>query len=475
MPGIQTFDTDNTLATLRDEWLYTMARLQKSPYTVAFVADFQAVGAKLDAASATQATLDDAATTAVAARDAADETLNPLVVQLAHAILAVTKNDRSDPHFVSYFGTQTPSEVTRPVLGPELATVAEWVAPLKAETDPGIHAVADPMEKAVAAGTAAEADVKATAKALSDFRLTGNRKKATDAFNAARGNLYGSLIKFQHDNPDLRLPSDWPAQFFKHTVKAAKYGNTSAEAQGHIDRLAAETTAAQAHQAELKAKEDALALAKKKRDDAQAQLATPEGEHEGGEGQAKGAQGRGEEEDQVGRRRPRRRIGGGVVPSCARAPFTASASAGPRGGRRRWRRRDSDAPRPGARPGTVRALHTRSTPRSYIVHPTTPAARAGAPSAPCPTSRNQELPDETPPHARHPHGLRHVRPRLAGQRRQQEIEQAFAKLDTDKDGKISREEAKSGPRLSPHFNEVNADKDGYITRADLKAFLEAHR
>jgi Ca2+-binding EF-hand superfamily protein len=54
------------------------------------------------------------------------------------------------------------------------------------------------------------------------------------------------------------------------------------------------------------------------------------------------------------------------------------------------------------------------------------------------------------------------------------VQDAFARLDTDKDGKISREEAKGGPRLASRFNEIDAGKDGFITRAELKSFLDAH-
>jgi Ca2+-binding EF-hand superfamily protein len=54
------------------------------------------------------------------------------------------------------------------------------------------------------------------------------------------------------------------------------------------------------------------------------------------------------------------------------------------------------------------------------------------------------------------------------------VDKVFARLDANKDGKISREEAQSGPRLASHFDAVDADKDGYITRAELQAFFAKH-
>jgi Ca2+-binding EF-hand superfamily protein len=54
----------------------------------------------------------------------------------------------------------------------------------------------------------------------------------------------------------------------------------------------------------------------------------------------------------------------------------------------------------------------------------------------------------------------------------QRVDAAFARLDTDRDGRISRAEAAKGPRMSKKFDKVDADHDGYVTRAELTAALE---
>jgi Ca2+-binding EF-hand superfamily protein len=54
------------------------------------------------------------------------------------------------------------------------------------------------------------------------------------------------------------------------------------------------------------------------------------------------------------------------------------------------------------------------------------------------------------------------------------VERAFARLDTNHDGKISREEGSRGRRIARHFDAIDADHDGFITPAELKAFLDAH-
>jgi len=45
----------------------------------------------------------------------------------------------------------------------------------------------------------------------------------------------------------------------------------------------------------------------------------------------------------------------------------------------------------------------------------------------------------------------------------------WKKLDTNGDGKISKEEAKAAPRLAERFDQIDTNKDGFITPDELKA------
>ena len=51
----------------------------------------------------------------------------------------------------------------------------------------------------------------------------------------------------------------------------------------------------------------------------------------------------------------------------------------------------------------------------------------------------------------------------------------MASLDADGDGAITREEAKSHPRLVEKFDAVDANKDGKLEKTELDAQREAHR
>jgi Ca2+-binding EF-hand superfamily protein len=55
------------------------------------------------------------------------------------------------------------------------------------------------------------------------------------------------------------------------------------------------------------------------------------------------------------------------------------------------------------------------------------------------------------------------------------VDKVFARLDADRDGRISRPEAEKGKRIANHFDKIDADRDGYVTRGELTAAIERLR
>ena len=47
-------------------------------------------------------------------------------------------------------------------------------------------------------------------------------------------------------------------------------------------------------------------------------------------------------------------------------------------------------------------------------------------------------------------------------------------LDANKDGSISRDEAKSAPRLAENFDAIDTNKDGTLTRDEMSAWRQAN-
>ncbi len=49
------------------------------------------------------------------------------------------------------------------------------------------------------------------------------------------------------------------------------------------------------------------------------------------------------------------------------------------------------------------------------------------------------------------------------------------KLDTDKDGRVSKAEAAADPKFAERFAQMDANGDGYVDRADFEARMERNR
>lgn len=57
--------------------------------------------------------------------------------------------------------------------------------------------------------------------------------------------------------------------------------------------------------------------------------------------------------------------------------------------------------------------------------------------------------------------------------RNKEIAARFAKCDTNKDGKLTPEEAKGCmPRVYSHFSYIDSSKKGYVTVAEIQAMAD---
>lgn len=56
-------------------------------------------------------------------------------------------------------------------------------------------------------------------------------------------------------------------------------------------------------------------------------------------------------------------------------------------------------------------------------------------------------------------------------------EKIFKKLDSNKDGKIDKEEASKARRgnFAKNFDKIDADKDGFITLKELKSAIEKRK
>ena len=55
------------------------------------------------------------------------------------------------------------------------------------------------------------------------------------------------------------------------------------------------------------------------------------------------------------------------------------------------------------------------------------------------------------------------------------LEAAFKKADTDNDGTLTKDEAKSMPRVAKHFAAIDTDKDGTVSLDEIRASMKKSR
>lgn len=53
------------------------------------------------------------------------------------------------------------------------------------------------------------------------------------------------------------------------------------------------------------------------------------------------------------------------------------------------------------------------------------------------------------------------------------LEAAFKKADKDNDGTLTRDEAKSMPRVAKNFDAIDTDKDGTVSEKEIHDYMKA--
>lgn len=235
-----------SLQTVRDDLVFTEARLSADKNAKDLAAPLRKVIGKWTAVNTTQLECWDAQTRADALVTAADDDIDDFVDRLSAAVLPLVNNDRSAPLYTLYFA-MSPSELKRPVLGAELELVRAWEAHLKKQTEKALKAFAVELPGLL---KAADDAIKARRDADTEnasFRKTGDLATFLVDVENARDELFVAL---DGRRSEKGRPRAWPANFYRKRQPA---------------KVTEEDKAAKAQKAAAaKAKRDAVAEAKAK-------------------------------------------------------------------------------------------------------------------------------------------------------------------------------------------------------------------
>jgi hypothetical protein len=264
MAGIITFTKKISVLTLFYQYFFTLGRLRRHKLTKPLAAQLETLRPKLDAALAEELNLTAAEYEALAAVLFADDDLDD-------SVDFVTGNlSRTSVLYGRLMGDQRRSDLKKPILAGQLATMASWPSAL-AEVQNNVilkdHAAV--VADRVKAGDLAAEEKNTVAQKFADFRTVGTRGKLVDEFNALRKSIYGQLGQIQHDN---QLKAGWAESFFQQDSAEEM---TLSELDKKIAGLEVQLTALKTQREEQAKQEEKLARDKEaaERRETQAQLA----------------------------------------------------------------------------------------------------------------------------------------------------------------------------------------------------------
>jgi hypothetical protein len=291
MPSSRTIDPDEPFDDIDAELAHTCLFLLACPLTPALAAPIVALRTELPAVRALQAQHTDAVQAQEANALFIDDDGNTLVDEVKVATLAEVKGEYQATLYKQLFIDKSPTQLKKPVLGPQLEQMRVWPAILASTSNAVLHALGLRTATFVVHGDAANAAL-ASAQTKLDTFLSGPRAAYVDKVNAARKLTYGKLAELAHNQPAGTLPAGFPERFFLHDTSGRAVSTTDVERtigrlqkklarhQGVLADLNAKQATAQKskHDAALADKQSKLADAQKKAADAASELAALEAE-----------------------------------------------------------------------------------------------------------------------------------------------------------------------------------------------------
>jgi len=252
---------------LLEERAYTAGRLAVHPLTTAWAPDFDPIRTELLSTQQKEVVLIEAVARARAQVFFVDNQLDRLLIQIVNTLLSVVQNDRQNPLYVRFLGGESPSRLSRPVLGEQLKLMRTWVDLLFISPHSELKLLYPALESLVTQGQQAETAYIKARSDLETYYSIGDYKDVVDALNALRKATYGKLGELVHKLPAENLPSDFPETFFLRESRQTEPTLDSVEQQ--ISRLGDQLKKLNTLRDGLIAEEE---LQKKKKADAEAQL-----------------------------------------------------------------------------------------------------------------------------------------------------------------------------------------------------------
>ncbi|UJR83717.1 Hypothetical protein I5071_57880 [Sandaracinus amylolyticus] len=216
MSGIRTIQGDDSLESVRDELIFTRARLLARPETAALAAQLDPLLARAREVRDGQESAWQAEIEAQARVDVADEDLEESIDDV-DAELKHLDRDLESPRRRRYF-KKPPSDLRKLGLESTLREIEGWPASLQSEPEASLQGLGRTVETRVGAGRDALQGRTRAAAARGDHRAREILSLIDDA-NAARLGLLGDLQRLASAQ---RRDGSWAARFFRRAERTPR-------------------------------------------------------------------------------------------------------------------------------------------------------------------------------------------------------------------------------------------------------------
>lgn len=286
---MRTLEVDESFEEVDGELGHTEVVAKAYTITANLAPPFVALRVDVRTRKAEEAVLLDNILSARALALSADDDLNELVDATKTALLATSGGNYQAPLYKQLFAGQSPSELKRPLLGAQLATMRLWVGPLNAAGVPELSALATRLTAAISKADDAETKMALAQQALDTFKA-GPRTACINDCNALRKLTYGKLGELTHAH--AHLPKDFSDRFFlahggsrmptiaelEHQIERSRAKLTRLESQLENAKEKAAQQLRDKQEAELAERKARLDAAQKRAAEAAAELAKLEAE-----------------------------------------------------------------------------------------------------------------------------------------------------------------------------------------------------
>ena len=209
----------SSLLALLSDIQYTLSRIKADPLAAPLLSDFETLRGEWTVVQAQEIENTEQLADAQAGVDLVGVDLVTFSSRVSTAVLTLTREDRSHPLYLHFFGADSRSLLVRPRLGIELLEMRPWLGSIETSPHPSLQAMAADLGLLIVAAEKAVTTLESVRSRIRVFYDVGARRQLFDRCNELRKSTHEALARIALGN--VGLPSDYAEGFFRASAGEA--------------------------------------------------------------------------------------------------------------------------------------------------------------------------------------------------------------------------------------------------------------